>query len=124
MKPRGHLPKHFKQDVPCHHHNNAEGVAEGSVPFQECNGFCRLAWKGNKVLKDWCTNNRLDIQGQIICRRVVIFMQLDKFLTRYIGKLNASDSMNMLKLLHDCFKSLGKILESGLGKAFSFVLEG
>jgi hypothetical protein len=30
----------------------------------------------------------------------------------------------MLKLLHDCFEGLGKILESGLGKAFGFVLEG
>ncbi len=30
----------------------------------------------------------------------------------------------MLKLLHDCFEGLGKILESGLGKAFGFALEG
>ena len=30
MKPRGHLPKHFKQDVPYRHHIDAEGVAEGS----------------------------------------------------------------------------------------------
>ncbi len=30
----------------------------------------------------------------------------------------------MLKLLHDHFEGLGKILESGLGKAFGFVLEG
>ncbi len=30
----------------------------------------------------------------------------------------------MLKLLHDRFKGLGEILESGLGKAFGFVLEG
>jgi hypothetical protein len=30
----------------------------------------------------------------------------------------------MLKLLHDCFEGLGEILESGLGKAFGFVLEG
>ncbi len=32
--------------------------------------------------------------------------------------------MSMLKLLHDHFEGLGKILESGLGKAFGFVLEG
>ncbi len=30
----------------------------------------------------------------------------------------------MLKLLHDCFEGLGKILESGMGKAFGFVHEG
>jgi hypothetical protein len=30
----------------------------------------------------------------------------------------------MLKLLHDRFEGLGKILESGLGKAFDFVFEG
>ncbi len=30
----------------------------------------------------------------------------------------------MLKLLHDRLKGLGEILESGLGKAFGFVLEG
>ncbi len=30
----------------------------------------------------------------------------------------------MLKLLHDRFEGLGEIFESGLGKAFGFVLEG
>jgi hypothetical protein len=30
----------------------------------------------------------------------------------------------MFEQLHDCFQGLGKILESGLGKAFGFVLEG
>jgi hypothetical protein len=30
----------------------------------------------------------------------------------------------MLKLLHDHFKGPGEILESGLGKAFGFALEG
>ncbi len=44
MKSRGCLPKHFKQDVPYCHHVDAEGVAEGSILFQECDGFCRLAW--------------------------------------------------------------------------------
>jgi hypothetical protein len=29
----------------------------------------------------------------------------------------------MLKLLHDYFEGLGKVLEGGLGKAFGFVLE-
>ncbi len=32
--------------------------------------------------------------------------------------------MSMLKLFHDRFEGLGKILESGLGKAFGFVREG
>jgi hypothetical protein len=89
MKPCGGLPKHFKQDVPYRHHVDAEGVAEGSILFQECDGFCRLAWKGDMVFEDRCTSNRLGIQEWIICQRVVIFIQRDEFLTGYIGKLNA-----------------------------------
>jgi hypothetical protein len=41
----------------------------------------------------------------------------------YIGKWNACDSTSMLKLLHYYFKSLGKVLESGLSKAFGFFLK-
>ncbi len=89
MKPHRRLPKHFKQDVPYPHHVNAEGVAEGSVHFQKCNGFHRLAWKGNMVFKDWGTSNRLGIQGWIILWMVIIFIQWDEFLTGYIGELNA-----------------------------------
>jgi hypothetical protein len=86
-------------------------------------GCCGLAWEGNTVLEDWCTSNCLGIQGWIVCRRVNIFIRQDEFLTGYIGKLNACDSTSMLKLLHDYFEGLGKILEGGLGKAFGFVLK-
>ncbi len=39
MKPCGHLPKHFEQDVPYCHHIGVEGFAEGSILCQECDGF-------------------------------------------------------------------------------------
>jgi hypothetical protein len=42
----------------------------------------------------------------------------------YIGEQNVCDSMSMFKLLNYNFKGLGKVLEGGMGKAFSFVLKG
>jgi hypothetical protein len=123
MKPRGRLPKHYIQDIPYCHHIVVEGVAEGSVLLKQCDGCRRLAWKGNMVLEDWCTSNCLGLQGQIVCRRVVIFIQWNDVVTGYLGKRNACNSTSMLKLLDHYCKGLGKVLEGGLGKAFGFVLK-
>jgi hypothetical protein len=59
MKPRRHLPEHFIQYIPYHHHVDAEGVTEGSVLLKQCDGCCRLAWKGSIILEDRCTSNYL-----------------------------------------------------------------
>jgi hypothetical protein len=124
MKPCRCLPKHFIQYVPYHHYTNAEGVAEGSVLLKQCNGCCRLAWKGNIIFKDWCTSNCLGIQRGIVLQRVIIFVPQNDILTGYIGKQNACDSRAVLKLLDHNFKGLSKVLEGGLGIAIGFVLKG
>jgi hypothetical protein len=116
MKPRGCLPKHFIQNIPYHHHINAKGVAEGFVLLKKCGGCHRLAWEGNMVFKDWCTSNRLGIQGWIVCQRVVIFIQQNEFFTGYIGKWNACNSTSMLKLLHHYFEVLVKSLKVAWAK--------
>jgi hypothetical protein len=123
MKSRGHLPKYFMQNISYCHHINVEGIAEGSILLKQCNDCCRLAWEGNIVFKDWCTSNCLGIQGQIVCRRVVIFIQWKEFLMGCIGKRNACNSSSMLKPLHHYFKGLGKILEGGLGQALVLFLK-
>ncbi len=44
MKPRGRLPKHFKQDVPYCHHVDAEGVQKG--PFSSRSAMAFADWPG------------------------------------------------------------------------------
>ncbi len=124
MKPCGHLPKHFIQYVPYHHHVNAEGVAEGSVLLKQCNGCCRLTWKGSIILKDWCTSYCLGAQRVIVLRRVIIVVSSNEILVGYIGEQNACDSTAVLKLLNHNFKGLGKVREGGLDIAINFVLKG
>jgi hypothetical protein len=59
-----------------------------------------------------------------VCRRVVIFIQRNEFLTGYLGQRNACNSTSVFKLLDHYFKGLDKVLEGGVGKAFGFVLKG
>jgi hypothetical protein len=80
MKSRGRLPKHFIQNIPYRHHIDAEGVAKWSILLKQCDGCRRLAWEGNMVFKGWCMSNRLGIQGWIVCRSVIIFIQWNEFL--------------------------------------------
>jgi hypothetical protein len=124
MKPRRYLPKHYLQYIPYRYHIDAEGVTEGSTLLKQCDGCRRLAWKGNIILKDWCTSNCHGIQRGIVLRRDTIFVPQNDILTGYIGKGNTCDSRAMLKLLNHNFKGLSKVLEGGLGKAVGLVLKG
>jgi hypothetical protein len=124
MKPRRHLPEYFIQYIPYHHHIDVEGVAEGSVLLKQCDGCCRLAWKGNIILKDQCMSNCLGIQREIVLQRVIIFVPQNDTLIGYIGEQNARNYTAVLKLLNHNFKGLNKVFEGGFGIAVGFVLKG